>query len=85
MRLIEWKPGKADAPWKVAICARDASRADEILLSLDSILTRGDRAAKNGDEAAERLRQLTSEQIIDGLLHYRDVSIETVKRGLNGG
>ncbi len=78
----KWKAGIADEAWKVMICARDASHAEEALQQLVYILTDAGSDAARGHAL---LRQMTGEQIVQGLLNYRQKSIDSVRRALKHG
>jgi len=77
MRFKQWKPGKADAIWKLMICARDANRADELIDALVGILT---DAGLDTESGLARLRGMSGADIVDGIVAYKATSYESVKR-----
>ena len=76
---VNWKPGAADEPWKLMICARDAARAQDIIHGLAYIL--GGRGSSMAD-AANAVRQFSGDQIADALLTYHSNNFLSVVNGL---
>lgn len=79
VKAKQWLPGKADAVWKVIICAHEASQTDDVLNYLSYILT---DAGGDKERGLETIRQMSGEQIIGGLLAYRDTSYQSVAMAL---
>lgn len=75
----EWKPGKADEVWKVMICARDASSADQLIASLVYLLT---DAGTDEDRGIDLIRSMSGDQIIDAILAYKQKSYQSVKNAM---
>lgn len=76
IKVKEWKPGMADEVWKLMACARDAQQTDELLGKLSYILT---DAGADTAKGIELIRQMTGDQIIDGLKAYRESSYKSVR------
>ena len=76
-----WKDGSADDAWKIAICARDSERVRDVIMFLDAVLCEGD-AAKTPEAAIERLRRLTMDEALDGLVDYHESAKRSVAKGL---
>lgn len=75
-----WKAGTADEAWHVIVCARDASRATDLLQGLGYILL--DVGFASDDQIAAGLSELSGKQIADGLLAYRESNIQAVRNAL---
>jgi len=68
-----WCAGVADEAWKVAICARDAAEAGNLLASLASLLVDGN---------VDALKQMSGREIVDGLIARQKASMESIENGL---
>ena len=79
MNAKNWKAGSAVEVRKVMVCARDASRADDLLGNLIYILT---DAGSNSEAGLAWLRGMSGAEIVDGLLAYRKSAYDSVARGL---
>jgi hypothetical protein len=66
-----WKVGVADQHWKRVVCLHDITRAEAALDFLAYVLT----------DSVDDLRLMTGAQIVDGLLHYRDVARKALENG----
>lgn len=74
-----WKPGVADEPWKVLICARDAERADECLSFLVYVLT---NAGSDTESGLAEIREKSAADIIDGLKAFKKSAYDSVAKAL---
>lgn len=77
----QWQAGVADEAWKVIICAREAEDVEQALSFLGYVLT----SARNWEEAAAVLRQMTGAEIVDGVLAYRERAKQSVENALKHG
>lgn len=76
----KWKPGTSDEVWKIHICSRDASRAEDIASGLSYIIS---ETVTHGFEShLSTISQFTGEQIAKALKDYRDSSLDSIKKGL---
>jgi flagellin-specific chaperone FliS len=78
----KWASSKADAAWKVMICARDAMRAEDIIQGLSYILDNPGGVAL--EQHADVIRRFSGDQIADALLEYRNTRMQSVASVLNG-
>lgn len=75
----KWKPGKADAVWKVMVCARDAEKADDLISSLVYILT---NCGSDEERGLRQISEMSGEEIVEALQAYRKKSYDSVKSGM---
>lgn len=81
MKLTKkWASGIADETRKIAICSRDASRAEELIGELVYILT---DAGADTDKGIIALRSMSGDDIINGLLSYRKSALTSIQAALS--
>jgi hypothetical protein len=78
----KWASSKADAAWKVMICARDAMRAEDLIKGVSYILDNQGSVAL--DEYADVIRRFSGDQIADALMECRNTRMQSVASGLYG-
>lgn len=77
---VRWKAGNADEVWKLMICARDASRAEDLIRGVASILD--NPGSCDVEKAADVLRRFTGDQIADALVAYRNSMMMSVMKAV---
>lgn len=73
-----WRPGVADEEWKVAICKRDAERAQDTLNYLVYVLTDAGNDYANG---IAQIENMSGKQIVSGMRAYIATSHRSIKNG----
>ena len=79
----KWRPGCADAPWKVVICAMEMERAEKFLFFLASILTENPQP-RTVAGAAEIVSAFSGQQIADAVLSFHQSALTSVENALKG-
>lgn len=76
----EWKTGRADEAWKIAICSRDLVDIETAILKLCDVVVKDPK--NDFDSRVEALMSLTSTQILDAVLGYRESCIESIANAI---
>lgn len=69
----------ADEPWKIMLCSRDFKMASDTLDALGSILT---NAGGNQTKMIEQLKEMSGENIVNGLLSYMKINSDSIENGI---
>lgn len=73
-----WKSSPADEAWMVMISARDHLQAETVIHNLVHLLVKKDYK----EACIDDLRQFTGDQIVNGLLAYKDSCLKCIEKAV---
>lgn len=82
IKVKKWNPGVADEVWKIHICSRDVTSAEETIATLHYIVSPNYKFS-TFEESIEDLKKFSTKQILDAVRKYRDASLLSINKGLN--